>query len=207
MLKNVRSSLYLHVPAEHTAPRDPVVQWTSTTEGSRWKVERLSGAGCAVMLKSTRSGLYLHVPAEHTQPRDQVVQWSSTTEGSQWQIERVGFLGSTMLLKSVRSGLYLHVPAEHVQPRDPVVQWTSTTEGSQWEVQVGAATQLRGSVIVAEATVAPGNSSSAARAAARGAVASSVVRPTQESADARQSVGEVTRESAVVEASVAPDGA
>merc|ERR1711933_348340 len=87
MLKSVRSGLYLHVPAEHVQPRDPVVQWWSTTEGSQWQVERVGFLGSKVMLKSVRSGLYLHVPAEHVQPRDPVVQWTSTTEGSQWEVQ------------------------------------------------------------------------------------------------------------------------
>lgn len=86
MLKSVRSGNYLHVAAEHMQPRDPVVQWTSTSEGSQWQVERVGFLGYKVMLTSVRSGLQLHVPSEHVKPRDPVVQWGSTTEGSQWEV-------------------------------------------------------------------------------------------------------------------------
>jgi len=132
MLKSVRSGLYLHVHSGTADVGDEVTQWTSTSEGSQWQVERLGGAGCTVLLKNVRSGHYLHVLRHTAAAGDSANQGPWTTGGSQWQVER---RSSVVLLRSVRSGHYLHILGSKVEPGHAVHQGPWTDEGSQWEVQ------------------------------------------------------------------------
>lgn len=92
MLTSVRSGNKLHVRSQDTRSGGRVAHVDSTSEGSRWQVERAGTRGGheVVRLRSTRTYDYLHVDSHHQGDRDHVIHYQSTSSGSEWEVIPVG---------------------------------------------------------------------------------------------------------------------